>query len=172
MGESTRDKWHSAKYEKAPDSIGDATSSDAEVHRGEDIRRSAEPKNQAEASSILNGSRSSQTTNSESSCASTSSSCSTNSSWSSTSSVSTSEPSTPGTRSRSASFSTSVTSSECRNSCESHPEMKSEAVKVELPFPEWLLNFDAEQHALTVYEDVAGSIVERGYSKPGLSDAW
>lgn len=27
--------------------------------------------------------------------------------------------------------------------------------EVELPFPEWLLNFDAEEYAYRVYEDIA-----------------
>jgi len=37
---------------------------------------------------------------------------------------------------------------------------------VELPFPEWLLNFDAEKHAHAAYEGIASEIMAEGYKRP------
>ncbi len=37
---------------------------------------------------------------------------------------------------------------------------------VELPFPEWILSFDAEKHVREVYNEVARDIMLNGYQRP------
>jgi len=39
---------------------------------------------------------------------------------------------------------------------------------VELPFPEWLLNFDAEKHAQNTFRHVAENIKKLGYTQPAV----
>ncbi|KAH7908345.1 monooxygenase [Hygrophoropsis aurantiaca] len=39
---------------------------------------------------------------------------------------------------------------------------------MDLPMPEWLHAFDAEEHARSVYDDVAKSILQRGYQLPAF----
>ena len=40
--------------------------------------------------------------------------------------------------------------------------------ELDLPMPEWLLGFDAEAHAYSVFDETARDIVENGYRLPFL----
>ena len=40
--------------------------------------------------------------------------------------------------------------------------------ELDLPMPEWLLGFDAEAHAYSVFDEAARDIVENGYRLPFL----
>ena len=53
-----------------------------------------------------------------------------------------------------------------RNDLHKNPDARAEDEKVALPFPEWLLNFDAEQNAVDLYEEVAACILTEGYQRP------
>ena len=42
------------------------------------------------------------------------------------------------------------------------------AEELDLPMPEWLLGFDAEAHAYSVFDETARDIIENGYQLPSL----
>jgi len=42
------------------------------------------------------------------------------------------------------------------------------AEELDLPMPEWLLGFDAEAHAYSVFDETAHNIVENGYQLSSL----
>ncbi|THH07687.1 hypothetical protein EW145_g3206 [Phellinidium pouzarii] len=51
-----------------------------------------------------------------------------------------------------------------RNRMHKDPESRDEDVS--MPFPEWLLDFDAEKHARNLYDKVSGDILLSGYMRP------
>ena len=53
-----------------------------------------------------------------------------------------------------------------RDDLHKDPDEREKDRDVNLPFPEWLLNFDAEQNAKALYPNVSRLILERGYLKP------
>ena len=163
IGETTRDKWHSAKYEKVdvsgqtdkPERLGDGIE-DVRVESDE-----AEANNTSDAPSTMSISS---TSSKNAQGPITFLARPTNGTSATSNPVTT--PQTSQDRSYSSS-SNSSSSTEARTEPRSEPE----AVKVELPFPEWLLNFDAEKHAYAVYDEVARGIVEQGYTRPVLEEA-
>lgn len=56
---------------------------------------------------------------------------------------------------------------ETRDKLHSNPEERGRD-DVKLPFPEWLLNFDVEEHAMGAYNEVSTAIQENGYTKPSV----
>ena len=46
------------------------------------------------------------------------------------------------------------------------PSERTEGEEVGIPFPEWLLNFDAEKNARELYPAVAKILREEGYTPP------
>ena len=53
-----------------------------------------------------------------------------------------------------------------RNEFHRSPDERAEGEFVGLPFPEWLLGFDAEKNAQEVYNEVAKHIEGQGYRPP------
>ncbi|KAL5508397.1 hypothetical protein ACEPAH_6016 [Sanghuangporus vaninii] len=53
-----------------------------------------------------------------------------------------------------------------RDKLHKSPDARAEDEEVALPFPEWLLNFDAEQNANDLYEEVKAYILTEGYKRP------
>ena len=53
-----------------------------------------------------------------------------------------------------------------RDDLHKDPDEREKDKDVGLPFPEWLLDFDAEQNAKDLYLDVARLILEKGYTRP------
>lgn len=145
MGETTRDKWHSASDVKV----------NAKTKPGEDqvdaksLRDASFTCPQAAAGAELE----SQASSAGSRRASTSPDCL----ETSASSADTSSP-------------RQLVSVQHSTTDHPRPDADSEPTKVELPFPEWLLNFDAEKHACAVYHEIARGIMERGYSRPVVNE--
>ncbi|KLO15675.1 FAD/NAD(P)-binding domain-containing protein [Schizopora paradoxa] len=49
-----------------------------------------------------------------------------------------------------------------------HKKNEDKGDDVELPFPEWLLNFDAERHAQNTFGQIFDSLKEKGYARPNV----
>lgn len=53
-----------------------------------------------------------------------------------------------------------------RNKWHAKPDGRED--NIQLPFPEWLLNFDAEKEAHEAFEKVAQNLEKDGYAKPSV----
>lgn len=49
-----------------------------------------------------------------------------------------------------------------------HKKTEDEGKDVELPFPEWLLNFDAERHAHSTFTQISEEMERKGYTRPNV----